>query len=269
MDKIISDTKSPITRERLGADLAALGVVPGMSLLVHTSMSKLGWVPGGTQTLALALSDAVGAVGEKGTIVVPTHSGDLSEPLHWQNPPIPSEWFEEVRRSLPVYDSQMTPARNLGRFPETLRTWPGVVRSSHPHASFAALGARAETMVARHDLTSPLGTGSPLQTLYDLDASVLFLGTNYESNTAFHLAEDSLDEPPTIVQGAPMMVEGKRQWVKFTTIDYDADDFGDCGLAFESACAVKIGAVGNAEARLFSLRSSVDFARDWLESNRE
>ena len=71
---------------QLAADLAALGVSPGSVFIVHSSLSSLGYVTGGAHTVVLALLDVLGP---EGTLVVPTHSGDLSDPGQGQNPPCP------------------------------------------------------------------------------------------------------------------------------------------------------------------------------------
>ena len=65
------------TRSSLAADFRSLGVNPGSILLVHSSLSSLGFVCGGAEAVVLALLDVLG---EKGTLVVPTHSSDNSDP---------------------------------------------------------------------------------------------------------------------------------------------------------------------------------------------
>ena len=61
----------PITAESLRRDLESLGVAEGMILVVHSSLSAIGWVSGGAQAVVLALQEALGPAG---TLVVPTHS---------------------------------------------------------------------------------------------------------------------------------------------------------------------------------------------------
>ncbi|HDD55205.1 MAG TPA: aminoglycoside N(3)-acetyltransferase, partial [Chloroflexi bacterium] len=46
-DVIKKTLNGPVTLEGLKQDLAELGVKPGMVLVVHSSLSAIGWVSGG------------------------------------------------------------------------------------------------------------------------------------------------------------------------------------------------------------------------------
>lgn len=54
-DAHVLSSRSPVTRSRLAADLRALGLREGATAMVHSSMSALGWVVGGSQTVVEAL----------------------------------------------------------------------------------------------------------------------------------------------------------------------------------------------------------------------
>jgi aminoglycoside 3-N-acetyltransferase len=56
---------------RLTADLRSLGLVPGQDLLVHCSLSAIGWVDGGPATLLRAIQEVAGP---GATIVVPAQT---------------------------------------------------------------------------------------------------------------------------------------------------------------------------------------------------
>src|SRR5204863_3198866 len=131
---------SPVTVLSLLSDFAALGVTPGMTLLLHSSLSALGWVCGGPVAVILALEELLGP---HGTLVMPTHSGGLSDPANWQHPPAPESWWQIIRDTMPAYDPDLTPTRQMGAIPETFRKQPGVRRSMHPQDSFAARGRHA------------------------------------------------------------------------------------------------------------------------------
>lgn len=77
-----------VTRDTVAAQLGTLGVETGEILLVHSSLSSLGWVCGGAVAVVQGLLDALG---QMGTLVVPTQSGGLSDPALWGNPPVPEE----------------------------------------------------------------------------------------------------------------------------------------------------------------------------------
>jgi len=162
---LVPEQDLPRTRESLAADLRTLGVRAGSVLLLHSSVKALGWVCGGPVAVVQALCDSLGA---DGTLVVPTHTPDNSDPAGWQHPPVPQSWWPIIRAHMPGFDAMLTPSRWMGAIAEAVRTWPGARRSDHPHTSFAALGRAADEIVAGHRLDDMLGDTSPLGRVYDL-----------------------------------------------------------------------------------------------------
>ena len=257
----------PGTVNSLTQDLRSVGVADGMTLLVHSSMSALGWVAGGPQAAIEAL---LAAVGDDGTLVMPTHSTGLSEPSLWRNPPVPESWWQIIRDETPAFDATLTPTRMMGVVAEGFRTYPEVRRSGHPQDSFAALGPNSGLVVDDHALDHGLGDGSPLGRLYDLDGYVLLLGVGYENNTSLHLAEYRADYrgKEWVTQGAPVMIDGERRWVAFEDLEGDSDDFEEIGGAFAASGFEHRGPVGSGEGRLMGVRDLVDFAAGWMSSHR-
>ena len=260
--------RDPVTRTRLAAELRALGLAPGAVVIVHTSMSRLGWVPGGAQAVIAALLDVLG---DTGTLVMPAHSGHLTDPATWRAPPVPESWWDTIRAEVPAYDPALTPTRMMGAVAESFRTYPGALRSAHPHVSFAARGPAAEAVVGDHPLGSMFGERSPLARLYDLDAELLLAGVDHANNTGIHLGEYRADFPGKRVatEGAPMLVDGERRWVRFTDTLPDDDDFAELGEDFARDTGLEQrGPLGWGDGRLMRVRAIVDYAAGWLTVHR-
>ena len=86
-EKIIKRTKEPVTINTIHQDLIKLGINNNDTLLVHSSLSSLGWVCGGAQAVLMALMNGLA---NEGTLVMPAHSGSWSDPAEWKNPPVPN-----------------------------------------------------------------------------------------------------------------------------------------------------------------------------------
>jgi aminoglycoside 3-N-acetyltransferase len=258
----------PHTRETLARDLRALGLGTGDVVLMHSSMRSVGFVAGSTQAVVQALLDVLGP---DGTLAVPTHTPENTDPAEWQNPPVPEEWWPVIRDHTPGFDPARTrPSRWMGVLADSVRTWPGALRSDHPQVSFAAVGRYAAEITTGHRLDDALGEQSPLGAVYRLNGKVLMLGCGYDSNTSLHLAEYRQESPPRGVTGSALRAEDSTGvWTTWTDVVVDEDDFEPLGGDFEFTTGrVTIGRVGDGVARLMSQRELVDFATGWMAEHR-
>lgn len=248
--------------------LEEIGVKSGQAMMVHTSLSSIGFVCGGAQIVIEALIEAVG---EEGTIMMPTQTWknlDPSTGVHWEEP---EEWWQTIRDNWPAYDKNITPTNTMGAVAEMFRQWPGALRSDHPARSVAAYGKHANYLTKDHDLSNIFGEESPVGKLYELDGYVLLIGVDYDKNTSIHLADVRANYPSkhNVNESSAILVDGKRVWKTYETLFVDGEDFVEIGEAFEKEYPVKKVTLGNATLRFMKQRDLVDFAVKWIEENRK
>jgi aminoglycoside 3-N-acetyltransferase len=234
---------------------------------MHSSLSAIGWTVGGPVSVIQALMELLTS---EGTIVMPTFSGDNTDPSHWENPPVPEKWWEIIRKEMPAYHPEITPTRGMGVIVDTFRKWPNVIRSNHPVSSFTAWGKYAKYITKDHELEADLGEDSPLARIYQLNGKIFLVGVSHENNSSLHLAEYRSNYPGKQykLNGSAILLNQKRKWVEWKELNLNMDDFEQVGKDFESKINYVPGKVGLAEARLLSQREMVDFSVAWFRKNR-
>ncbi|MFF3765172.1 aminoglycoside 3-N-acetyltransferase [Streptomyces sp. NPDC001922] len=265
----------PVVRSRISRDLTALGLADGDIVMFHTRMSAIGYVAGGPQTIIGALRDVVGT---QGTLMVTCGWNDAPpyDFVTW-----PQGWQSALRAEHPAYDPDLSEAdHNNGRLPEALRRWPGAVRSRHPDAGFAALGAAAAELMADHPWDDPHGPDSPLARLVGRSGRLLLIGAPLDTMTLLHHAEALAKAPGKrfVDYEQPILVQGQRVWRRFHDIDsedgafdYSAvvpegqEPFEAIGRDMLAAGIGRQGRVGAAESHLFEAAEVIDFATAWIE----
>lgn len=263
-----------VTRPEIVAGLRELGLRSGGIVMVHTRMSALGWVVGGSQTVVESLLEAVG---RDGTVMA--YAGWEDDPYHL--PLWSSARQAAYLAAMPPFDPDLSGADpENGRIPERIRTWPGARASGGHVMRMVAVGARADWLTADQPWDDPQGVGSPLAKLVEADGDVLMLGAPLDTITLLHHAESLVESPQKRLWTYRIPVPDGDEVVWREVHDQDTssrgafpyegvvrggeDAFAVIGRDALAAGCGRSGRVGEAESHLFRARPLVDFAVGWL-----
>ena len=217
-------------RERIARDVLAVGVRRGGALLVHSSLTSMGHVSGGAETVILGLLDALGP---EGTLLMPALS------------------YKTVGRANSVFDVLRTPSC-VGAIAEYFRTRAGTMRSVHPTHSVCGVGAEVEAFLGDHHLDrTPVGPNSPLRRLRDRGGQILMLGCGLRPNTSMHGIEETV-EPPYLF-GAEMTCRIVSAGGSETEEVYRMHNFAGCRQRYGRVAQV-LGAEGLREGKVLEAR---------------
>lgn len=161
------------SREIIASDLRALGLKAGDDVIVHSSLSSMGRVEGGAETVISAIEEVIGS---EGTLLFPAFT------------------YASVYAG-GIYDHEESEVC-VGLIPETFRKQAGVIRSLHPTHSVTARGKRAEAFTRDHEKDdTPLGNNSPYARLKEYGAKILMLGCSLNSTSYMHRLEEEANAP--------------------------------------------------------------------------
>ena len=160
--------------------LHTAGIKEGDTLLVHSSLSKIGYVKGGPQTV---VDTFLAAVGKTGHILMP-------------NSPNAGYQLDYIR-SLDVFDLQNSPSA-LGAITETFRTQTGAIRSVSATEPVSCIGPEAEWYTSGHfGKQTPYTSDSPFFRVAESGGKILYVGvTLANAGTSLHLLEDAVNDFP-------------------------------------------------------------------------
>jgi aminoglycoside 3-N-acetyltransferase len=149
-------------------------------VIVHTSLSSLGEVIGGPETLLGALLSIYP------TVVMPTftYKTMITPEVGPPNNAIAYGSAKDANRMAEFFHPQMPADRLMGILAETLRKNGRAARSTHPILSFAGIGA--DGIVQSQSMENPL---APIKALAEVKGWVLLIGVDHTVNTSIHWAE--------------------------------------------------------------------------------
>lgn len=159
---------------RLADEWRQSGVCSADTLLVHSSIKrlllKINTDFGISASPELILQSLLLAIGENGTLVLPTFNFDFPTARHF-----------DIR----------TTKSQMGALTEVARLREGSIRTGHPIYSFAVLGKNKMLFKGIYNY-SGYGKDSPFALLKELDARIAIIGLDDQNSmTSYHYVEES------------------------------------------------------------------------------
>ena len=231
-----------ITKQLLVEDFKKIGLKKNDSVLVHSSLSKIGFVEGGPKTIVDALWEVIGV---EGTLLFPSFPAIGRNKTH----------LEEH----PFFDIKNTPSQ-MGSITEYFRKLEGCKRSFHPTDAVCAIGPLADYYTNSHfGQLTPYNENSPFRKLCSKNGKILMLGTTLNGAcTNLHTLEDAVDFKFPVyderVFEVKMIDEGGKESMMKTKVhnpDYSAKRNCDAlKPMFEKEGVLINGIVGEAKTML-------------------
>jgi len=173
----LASTNHVVTQSHIIEQLKEIGLKSGEVVMLHSSLSKMGYVDGGAQTV---IDSILKIIGNEGTLAMPA---------------FPAIGFNyDYLITNPVFNISLTPSK-MGIITEVFRNMKQVKRSLHPTDSVCALGKQADYLTKDHvNQLTPYNQNSPFYRLCELKAKIILIGVDLNSLTNFHTLEDAVPD---------------------------------------------------------------------------
>lgn len=166
--------KKEISKEELVKDLASAGIRSGDTIMIHSSLSKIGKVKNGSITVIEALIEQIGTTGN---LIMPAYS-------------YVNTMENTAKVNDYVFDSLSTPSV-VGTISEKFRQFPAVKRSIHPTHSVTVHGPLADTITEGHlKADTNFGLNTPFQKIREIKGKTGGIGVGVAYSTFYHSVED-------------------------------------------------------------------------------
>jgi aminoglycoside 3-N-acetyltransferase len=167
-----------VTVQQITENLKAIGIKEGDTLLVHSALSRIGYLENGPQTFIDALLQVIG---KEGNLLMPTSPNNVYQLNYIQN--------------TPFFDVLNSPSKT-GAITECFRKMDGVVRSLHPTEPVSAIGPLAEYFTKDHfNQLTPYNENSPFYKVGEKHGKILYVGVTLSmAGTSLHTLEDAVED---------------------------------------------------------------------------
>lgn len=233
--------------------LRRLPIEPTQPVIVHTSLSAFGYVPGGADVFLGALLTTfdclITPTFTYQTMIIP-EDGPPDNAIRYGSGKHRNKMATFFRPDLPA-------DRLMGTVAEKIRKHPKASRSFHPILSFAGISAGA--ILSSQTLEDPLAVFSPM---ISKGGWVLLLGVNHTCNTAIHYAERLAGR------------RGFTRWALTPRGIVECPNFPGCSLGFEAirpyvSAYSHTHTLGDGVLEALPLQSLVDTAQELIAADSQ
>jgi len=240
-----------ITYRILQQTFAGLSIPMDSPVIMHCSLSAIGRVQGGPDTVIGALLNRFNSIMMPSftyqTMIVPETGPEENGMLYTSG--------KDLNRMAIPFTSDMPVDKWMGVTAAFLQKYPLSYRSKHPVLSFS--GVHVEPGLSAQTLDAPL---SPLEWLWKLNGWVLLMGVNHTVNTSIHLAEQ--------IAGRT----GFTRWAIHGDKIVTCTHFPGCSNGFEEAAGLLQGIstvipLGNSQLLALPLQAMIEILSLYLRQH--